>query len=114
MSRVNKKIAALAVLFGLEFLFVGLFTNGTVSRTNQYIPPPPKDVLHTDVRVTAKTNGGFVLESYGEPIPQSEVFLTAKENSGMFVRSSVVGPLFSRVIVTPKVPRYIAKSVLNL
>ena len=117
MSRVNKKIAALAVLFGLEFLSLGLFTNGTFSWTNQYITPLLKDASRTDVRVAkldAKTSGGFVLESYGEPTPQSGVFLAAKENSGISVRSFVVSPLFFRIILAPKVPRYIAKSVLNL
>jgi hypothetical protein len=117
MSRLNEKIAAMAVLFSFGFLSLGLYTNGTFSWTNQYIPPLQKDASRTDVRVVefaAKTNGGFVLERHGEPIPRSVVFLTAKENSGISARSFVVGRLFSRVILTPKVPRYISKSVLNL
>ena len=117
MSCVNKKIAALAVLFSLEFLSLGLFTNGTFSWTNQCIAPLLKDSSHTDLRIVelaAKTNGGLVLERYGEPTPQSGVVLAAKENSGISARSFVVGPLFSRVILAPKVPRYISKSVLNL
>ena len=117
MSRVNKKIAALAVFFSLEFLSLGLFTNGTFSWTNQYIPPLLEAASHTNFRVAelyAKTNDGFVHEGYGEPTPQSEVFLTAKENLGISVPSFVASPLFFRIILTPKVPRYISKSVLNL
>ena len=117
MSRVNKKIAALAVLFSLEFLPLGLFTNGSFSWSNQYIPPLLEGASRTEVQVVklaAKTNGGFVLESYGEPTPQSGVFLAAKENSGISARSFVVSPLFFRIILAPKVPRYIANSVLNL
>ncbi len=117
MSRTNKKIAALAVLVSLEFLGSGLFTNGTFSRANQYIPPLLKAASHTDFRVVelyAKTDGGFVLESKGEPTPQSEVFLTVKENLGISVQSFVLSQLFLRIILTPKVPRYISKSVLNL
>jgi hypothetical protein len=117
MSRLNKKIAAMAVLCSFGFLSLGLYTNGTFSWTNRYIPPLQPDASRTDVRVVefaAKTNGGFVLERHGEPIPRSVVFLTAKENSGISARSFVVGRLFSRVILTRKVPRYISKSVLNL
>ena len=117
MSRVNKKIAALAVLFSLEFLSLGLFTNGTFSWTDQHIPPRQNNAPHSDVWVVnlaAKTTDGFVDEGYGEPTPQSEVFFTAKENLGIAVPRFVVSPLFFRIILTPKVPRYISKSVLNL
>ena len=109
MSRVNKKIAALAVLFGLEFLSLGLFTNGTFSWTDRQNNAPHSDVWV--VNLAAKTTDGF---GYGEPTPQSEVFFTAKENLGIAVPRFVVSPLFFRIILTPKVPRYISKSVLNL
>ena len=88
MSRVKKTALALSVLFSLEFLSLGLFTNGTFSWTNQYVPPLLKAASHTDARAVrldspAKTDGGFVLERYGEPTPRSGVFLTAKENVGI-------------------------------
>jgi len=117
MSRVNKILVAWAVLFGLEFISLGLATHGTFSWTNQYIPPLLEAASHTNFWVAelyAKTNDGFVHEGYGEPTAQSEVFLTAKENLGISVPSFVVSPLFFRIILTPKVPRYISKSVLNL
>lgn len=117
MSRMNKKIAALAVLFSVEFLGLGLSTNGTFFWTHQYFPPLLEAASHTDFRIVelcAKTDDGFVLENYGEPTRQSEVFLTVKENLGISVRSFVLSPLFFRIILTPKVPRYISKAVLNL
>jgi hypothetical protein len=118
MSRVKKKFAALAVLLSLEFLFMGLFTNG-FSWINQYIPPLLQAPSYTDADVVkldspAKTDGGFVLESHAEPTPRSGVFLTAEENPGISVRSFLVSPLFFRIVLAPKVPRYISKSVLNL
>ena len=48
MSRVKKTALALSVLFSLEFLFLGLFPNGTFSWTNQYVPPLLKAASHTD------------------------------------------------------------------
>jgi hypothetical protein len=119
MSRVKKTALALSVLFSLEFLFLGLFPNGTFASTNQYVPPPLKAALHTEAGAVkldsaAKTDVGFVLERYGEPIPSSGVFLTAKENVGISHRSFVVSPLFFKIILAPKVSRYISKSVLIL
>jgi hypothetical protein len=119
MSRVKKKFAALAVLLSLEFLSPGLFTNGIFSYANEYGPPLLQALSHTDAGVvkldsSAKTDGGFVLESYGEPTPRSAVLLTAEENRGTSVRRFLVSPLFFRIILAPKVPRYISKSVLNL
>jgi len=117
MSRVKKQLSALSVLLGLEFLSLGLFTHGTFSWANQHVPPLLKAASHIDFRVVelyAKTDGGLVLESNGEPTPRSAVFLTAKKILGISVPSVVVSPLFFRIILTPKVPRYISKSVLNL
>lgn len=119
MSRVKKKVAGLAVLVGLEFLFLGLFTNGTFSWTNQYVPPLLKAAAHTDARAVrldspVKTDGRFVLERYTEPTPRSGSFLTAKENTEVPLRSFVIVRLFFRIILAPKVSRYIFKSVLNI
>jgi hypothetical protein len=119
MSRVKKKLAALAVLFSLEFLFLGLFTNGTFSWTRQYIPPLLKETLHTDAGVVkldspAQTDGGFVLERYGELTPRSGEFLAAKETAEVFLQSFIVVPLSFRFILAPKVSRYLSKSVLIL
>ncbi|HSE86397.1 MAG TPA: hypothetical protein VLJ79_09270 [Candidatus Binatia bacterium] len=115
MSRVKKTALALSVLFSLEFLFLGLFADGTFSWTNQYVSPR----LHTDaggVKLDSptKTDGGFVLERDGELTPRSGGFLAAKENVGISFRSFVVSPLFFRITLVPKVSRYISKSVLNL
>jgi hypothetical protein len=115
MSRVKKNFVALTVLFSLEFFSLGLFTNRIFSWTNQYVPV----AAHTDAGALklvspAKTDGGFILKSYGEPTPQSEAFLTATQKPGISIRSLVVSRLFLRIIFAPKVSRYISKSVLNL
>jgi hypothetical protein len=115
MSRVKKKLSALSVLFSLEFLSLGFLTNGTFSWSTQHVPPLLKAASHNHARAVkldspAKTDGRFVLERYGEPMPRSRVFLTAKENA----RSFVVVRLFSRIILAPKVSRYVSKSVLNI
>jgi hypothetical protein len=115
MPRANKKLAALAALFSLEFLSVGLFTNGTFPWSYQYIQPLLKASSPTDVRtvkLTAKTSGGLVLERYGEST--SRIFFADKEIGPISTRSFVAGALFPRVILASKVPRYLSKSVLNL
>jgi hypothetical protein len=119
MSRVKKKLVALSALFALEFLSLGFFTNGTFSWGTHYVPRLLKATLYAHARAAkldspAKADGGFVLESSGEPIPSSGVFLTAKENVGISHRSFVVSPLFFQIILAPKVSRYISKSVLIL
>jgi hypothetical protein len=118
MSRVKKKLSVLSVLFSLEFLSLGFFTNGT-SWTNQYVPPLLKMALHTDARAVrldspAKTDGRFVHERYSESTPRSGSFLTAKENTEVPLRSFVIARLFFRITLAPKVSRYIFKSVLNI
>jgi hypothetical protein len=118
MSRVKNTALALSVLFSLEFLFLGLFTNGT-SWTNQYVPPLLKRALHTDASAVksdspAKTDGGFVLERYGELTPCLGDFLAAKETAEVFLQSFIVVPLSFRIILAPKVSRYLSKSVLIL
>ena len=119
MSRVKKTALALAVLFSLEFLSLGFFTNGTFSRGIHYVPPLLKAISHAHARAAkldslVKPDSRFVLKSSGEPIPLSGVFLTARENVGISNRSFVVSPLFFKSILAPKAPRYISKSVLNL
>ena len=118
MSRVNTILAAWAVLFGLEFVSLGLATNATFSWTNEYIPPLQMDSSHIatgDIKSDfPATDGGLVLESYGERTPQSGVFLTTKENLWISIRRFVDSSLCSRIILAPKVPRYVSKSVLNL
>jgi hypothetical protein len=119
MSHVKKKLSVLSVLFGLEFLSVGFFTNGTFSWITHPVPPLPKAVSHAHARAVkldspAETDGRFVLESDGEPKPRSATFLTTNDPAQVFLRSFVVVPFFFRIILTPKVSRYISKSVLNL
>ena len=119
MSRVKKQLSALSVLFSLEFLSLGFFTNGAFSWSTHYVPPLLKAASHTHARAVkldspAKTDGRFVLERYSEPTPCSGGFLTAKENAKVSLGSFVVVPLFSRTILAPKVSRYIFKSVLNI
>ncbi len=118
MSRVKKTALALSVLFSLEFLFLGLFTNGT-SWTNQYVPPLLKMALYADASAVkldspAKTDGGFVLERYGELTPRLGDCLAVKETAEVFLQSFIVVPLSFRIILAPKVSRYLSKSVLIL
>jgi len=119
MSRVKKKLSALSVLLGLEFLSLGLFTHGTFSWANQHVPPLLKAASQTDATAvildsSEKTDYGFVSNEHGELTPRSGIFLTAKENRNISLRSFVVVRLFSRIILAPKVSRYISKSVLNI
>src|SRR5262245_42509264 len=115
MSRVKKKLAAAAVLFSLELLSLGLFNNGTFFWRNQYVLATTQtDVTTVKLGSPARTDDDFVFRSYGEPTPGSGIFLTAKGSLGIAVQSFVASPLFCRIILAPKVSRYISKSVLNL
>ena len=115
MSRVKKKLAALTVLFTLEFLSLGLCTNGSFSGSNQYILAATQtDATTVKLGSPAKTDDVFVSGSYGGPTPRSGIFLTAKESLEVSARSFFVSPFFCRIILAPKVSRYISKSVLNL
>jgi hypothetical protein len=119
MSRLKNKLAALSVLVSLEFLSLGLFTNGTFSWTRQYVPPLLKEALHTDASAVkldspATTKGGFILESSGVVTPGSGGFLAANETAEVFLQSFIVVPLSVRFILAPKVSRYLSKSVLIL
>lgn len=80
MTHVKTTFAALAVLFSVGFLFLALFASGTVSGPSHHVPA----ASHTDASIVkldtaTRTDGGFVLKSYGESTPRSGVFLTAKE-----------------------------------
>ena len=119
MSCVKKILLAALVLLSLEFLSLGLFTNGIFSRTAEPIPPLQKAASHGDANaakldVPATTAAVFVLETYGELTPRSGGFLTVKETAGVSPRSVIVVPHCFRMIFAPKVSRYIAKSVLNI
>ena len=87
MSRVKQTALALSVLFSLEFLFLGLFPNGTFAWTNQSVLPPLKAASHTDAGVVkldspARTDGASVLESYGEVTPALRRFFSRNRNRG--------------------------------
>jgi len=113
MSRVKKKLAALAVLFTLEFLSLGLRTNGSFSWSNRNILAATQtDATTVKLGSPAKTDDVF--GSNGEPTSRSGAFLTAKESLEISARSFVASPFFCRIILAPKVSRYISKSVLNL
>ena len=112
MSRVNRQLAAWAVLFSLEFLSPGVLTNGNFSRVHTFSAAAQVD---TGTRlVLAEPDDSFVFEAYGEPISQSGFFLTPNEHKGISGRNFVVSPLFLKTTLAPKVSRYISKSVLNL
>jgi hypothetical protein len=90
-----------------------------LSWSTPYVTPLLKATSHnhaTAVKLDspAKPNDSFVLASDGEQMPRSRVFFLAKETATPSLRSFVVVPLFFRIILAPKVSRYISKSVLNI
>jgi hypothetical protein len=91
-------LAALALL-SLESVSLSLFTQGVFSRTRRPIPPA---AAHFDLQIS------------GELMSRPEGFLTAKENAGVSPRGVIVVRHFSTMVLAPKVPRYISKSVLNI
>ena len=119
MSREKKRLAVLAVLLSLEFLSLGFFINRTFAWSNQHVPLllaaiPLVDASPVRLDSPVKTDGSFVLEKDGEITPRSEGFLTTIEPAQVFLRSIVAVPFSFRIILTPKVSRYISKSVLIL
>ena len=114
MSRMKNKVAALAVLFGIELLSLGLFTSGTSWSNQHTLAGAQSDASAVKLDSPGKTDGGLVFGSYVEPTPRSGVFLTARENVGISHRRLVVSPLFFKSILAPKVSRHISKSVLIL
>ncbi|HXV78833.1 MAG TPA: hypothetical protein VEG60_03035 [Candidatus Binatia bacterium] len=114
MSRIKNKLAALAVLLGIELLSLGLFTSETSWSDQHTLAGARIDASAVKLGPPATSDGGLVFGSYVEPTPWSGVYLTAKDKPGMFGRSFGVSPPFFRIILAPKVSRYISKSVLNL
>jgi hypothetical protein len=119
MSRVKKTLFLGSVLLSLEFLSLGFFINRTFAWSNQHVPPlltaiPSVDGSPIRLASPAKTDGSFVLEKDGEMTPRSGGFAATIEAAQVFRRSFVVVPFSFRIILTPKVSRYISKSVLNL
>jgi len=119
MLPVKKKLSVLSVLFGLNFLFLSLVTNDTFLWIPQHVPPLLKAASHVPARVvgldcSGKTDESFVFDSDDDPKPRSESFSTTIDPAQVFLRGVVVAPLFLRNILTPKVSRYISKSVFNL
>lgn len=119
MLRAKKTLFVLSALFSLEFLSLGFFTNGIFSWTARHVPPLLKAASHTHdsavkVNSPAKTDSRLVFERYAEPTPDAGGFVTAKQSAGAYLRSVIVVPLFVRIILAPKVSRYISKSVLNI
>jgi hypothetical protein len=119
MSRVKKTLFLGSVLLSLEFLSLGFFINQTLAWSNQYVRPlltaiPPVNASPVRLDSPAKTDGSFVLEKNGEITPRSGGFAATIEPAQVFRRSLVVVPFSFRIILTPKVSRYISKSVLNL
>jgi hypothetical protein len=119
MSRVKKTLFLGSVLLSLEFLSLGFFINLTFAWSNKHVPPqltaiPLVDVSPVRLDSPAKPDGSFVLEKDGEITPRSGGFLTTIEPAQVFPRSIVAVPFSFRIILTPKVSRYISKSVLIL
>jgi hypothetical protein len=119
MSRTQKTLFVLSVLFGLEFFSLGFFAKGISSRTARHVPPLLKTAPHSpESAVTldspAKTDSRFILEKYADLTPGSTGFLSANENARFSLKNSRIVPLRFRIILAPKVSRYISKSVLNI
>ena len=119
MSYVKKTLFVGSVLLSLEFLSLGFFIDLTFAWITQQgsslltavLPVGPSPVK---LDSPAKTDRSFVLEKDGEMKPRSGGFLTTTEPVQLFLRSIVILPFSFRIIITPKVSRYISKSVLNL
>ena len=119
MSRAKKTLFVLSALVSLEFLPLAFLTNGLFFWTARHVPPPLNAASHIHARAIklnslVKIDLASVLGRYGEPTPQSEGFVTARGNHEASRRSAIVAPLFVKVILAPKVSRYISKSVLNI
>jgi hypothetical protein len=118
MSREMKILSASLVLMSLQLLFQALFTNGSLSRTAQSLPPVIKAASHANTSAAeldspAKTAGGFVLKTCGE-LTRAPGFSCAKGIAPVSTRRFIVVPLFFRMMLAPKVSPYISKSVLNI
>ncbi len=119
MLCVKKTLFVLLVLFGLEFLFLGVFTNGVFSWTVRHVAPLLKGAPRTPestvkLKFPANTIRCCDLEGYTEATSRSARFLTANENAEYSLKNLTVVPLCFRINLAPKVSRYISKSVLNI
>ena len=118
MSRLKEKLVALAVVFSVGFLSLGFFANRAFSRAAEHVLSP-LNTSHANLSAIklaslAKTAGCFVLKEYDELTPRSGNFLTAKETAQFSLRRYTVVPFRFRIILAPRVSRYISKSVLNI
>jgi hypothetical protein len=107
------------VLFCLEFVSPGFFANGTISQSTRHVPPllkiaPDAEAKAAKLSSPAETGRRFVPERYGEPTPRPGDFFTAQKRPRLSHQGFIVLPLFFRIILAPKVPRYISNSVLNI
>ena len=119
MSRLKKKLVALAVVFSVGFLSLGFFANGAFSRAAEHVLSPLNTTSHANLSAIklaslAKTAGCFVFKEYDELTPRSGNFLAAKETAQFSLRRYTVVPFRFRIILAPRVSRYISKSVLNI
>lgn len=119
MLHAKKTLFVLPALFGLEFLFLGFFTNGIFSWTVRHVTPLLKGAPRTpestvELNFPAKTVRRCVLEGYTEPTSRSAEFLTPNQNAKFSLKNLTTVPLRFRIILAPKVSRYISKSVLNI
>ncbi len=117
MLRAKKTLVVLPALFGLEFLFLGVFTNGIFSWTVRHVAPllkgaqrAPESTVKSDF--TSKSDG--VLGGYTEATSRSVAFVTARENAEFSLKPLAVAPFRFRAVLAPKISRYISKSVLNI
>jgi hypothetical protein len=119
MSRTKKILFVVSVLFSGDFLCRPFLTYGTFSWTIQHIPPLLKAGSDVDAQLLkldspAKTDHRFALEMSDPLTSRSGDVLTAKANAEFPFTRSIAVPHRFRVILAPKVSRYIVKSVLNI
>jgi hypothetical protein len=113
---VKKLLFVGSFLLSVEFLSLGFFINLTFAWINQHVSPllTPVDARPVRFDSPANTDGRFIFKKVGEITPRSGGFLTTTEPAQVFLRNRVIIPYSFRIIITPKVSRYIAKSVFNL
>ena len=112
MSPCTKKFIALAVCWGVAVSSVGLIARFFAP----IVPPVPKAVAHNEssavkLALVQEPANGFVVASYDEP---TRDVLSAEESVDSRCRNVVVRGVCLSAIITPKVSRYLAKSVLIL
>lgn len=119
MARIKKTLFAGSVLLGLEVLSLAVFIAGSFAWSHRHVPAllsaiTPVDATPVRLHSPAKRDGGIVLEKDGETAPDSGCLFAATESARLFFRSPAAVPACLRTIFTPKVSRFISKSVLNL